>query len=67
MAADIAQTCRTEQSVGNGVQQRIGIGMSEQPFLKRNLHASEYQIPAFCQLMDIITLPDTDIRHNFCS
>ncbi len=67
MAADIAQTCRTEQRVGNGVQQRIGIGVSEQPFFKWDFNSAKYQLSAFGQLVDIVALSDTDVRHRLCS
>ena len=62
MAADVAQTRRAEQCVGNRVQQRVGIGMSEQAFFKRNVYAAENQIAAFDELVDIVTLSDTDIH-----
>ena len=44
------------------MQKRIGIGMAQQAFFKRNVDAAEYQISPFNQLMDIVALSDTDIH-----
>ncbi|SKO32072.1 Uncharacterised protein [Mycobacteroides abscessus subsp. massiliense] len=65
MAADIAQTGRTQQGIGNRMQKRISIRMTQQAFFKRNVDAAEYQISTFDQLMDIVALSDTDIHVCF--
>jgi hypothetical protein len=44
MAADIAQRRRTEQRIGDRMEQRVGVGMAEQPRLMGNLDAAEDQL-----------------------
>ena len=65
MAADVAQARRAEQGVGKRVQQRVGIGMAEQAFFKRDVYAAEYQIAAFDELVDIVALSDADVHLVF--
>ena len=59
VAANIAQRDGAEQRVGNRVQQRIGIGMTEQPGWVRDFHAAKYQLAAFNQPMHVVALTDS--------
>ena len=47
------------------MQQRVGIGMAEQAFFKRDVYAAEYQIAAFDELVDIVALSDADVHLVF--
>ena len=62
MAADIAERHRTEQRIGNRMQQRIGVGMTEQAGGVGNLDPAENQLAAFDQFMHVVTLPDPKIH-----
>ena len=59
VAANIAQRDGAEERIGNRVQQRVGVGMTEQPGCVRDFHAAEYQLAAFNQPMHVVTLPDS--------
>ena len=56
MAPDVAQTGRTQQRIGDGMQQGIRIGVAEQPFFIRDIHATDDELAARDQLMDVETL-----------
>jgi hypothetical protein len=42
VAPDVAQRRGAEQRVGDGVQQRVGVGMPEQAVRVRDRHAPQY-------------------------
>ncbi len=62
MPADVAQAGRAEQRVGDGVQQRIGVGMAEQAARVRNLHAAQDQLAALHQRVHVVALADADVH-----
>ena len=62
MPADVAQARGAEQRVGNGVQQRIGVGMAEQPTRVRNVHAAEDQLAALHQRVYVVALADANVH-----
>jgi hypothetical protein len=60
MAADVAQRGRAEERVGDGVQQRIGVGMAQQALLVRDGDAAQDQRAAFDQGVAVIALADAE-------
>jgi hypothetical protein len=64
VAADITQRGSTEQRVGDGMQQRVGIGVTEQSVGVRDGHAAEYERSAHRQRMYVPTFADADGVHR---
>ena len=60
MAADIAQGRRTEDGVGDRVQQHVGVGVAQQAQVVRDLHAADDQVAVFHQRVAVIALADTE-------
>jgi hypothetical protein len=56
MLSDIAQSCAAEQRIGDGVEQGIGIRMTQQPFVRGDVHAAEDERPPLDQGMNVPTL-----------
>jgi len=59
VAADVAQTGGTQQGVGDGMQQRIRVGMPEQPVAVGNGDATKDQGTAGDEGMGVPSLSDT--------
>jgi hypothetical protein len=57
MHPDIAEAHSSEQGIADGMQQHIGIGVSETTFVMGYLNAAEYEVSAFHKLMKIYALP----------
>jgi len=62
MAADIAQRHGAEQGIGDRVQQRIGVGMPEQPRGMRYLDTAEDELATCDQLVNVVTLAYPEIH-----
>jgi hypothetical protein len=60
MAADVAQRRRAEQRIGDRVQQRVGVRMTEQAERVRDVDATEDQPAAGNQRVNVATLADAD-------
>jgi hypothetical protein len=60
--ADVAQGGGTQEGVGDGVQQCVGIGVAEQAFAVGNGNAAQNQGATFNEPVDVIALSDTDIH-----
>jgi hypothetical protein len=54
MRADIAETRRAKQRVAQRVRQNISVGMSNRPFIERNLNSADHQLSAFRETMKIV-------------
>src|ERR687898_2044345 len=54
MLADVAQRGRTEDRVGDGVEQDIGVGMPVQPPIVRDLDPAEDQTPSRREAMSVV-------------
>jgi hypothetical protein len=54
MLADIAQSHGAEDGVGDGVEQDVGIRMTEEPFLPGNIYSADDQFASFHEAMNII-------------
>ena len=66
-AAAPFQTRRTEQRIGHGVEQHVGVGMTEQAVLEGNAHAAHDQRSPRNQRMHVEALADTEREvHQFC-
>lgn len=55
MAADIAESSRTEHCITNGVQHDVGVGMAEQPGFMWNADTTEDELSTGHEWMDIIS------------
>lgn len=64
-AADVAERRRAEKGVGDGVQQRVGIRMAEQPGIVRNIDAAEDQPAPRRQRMHVVALSDAEVHVHF--
>ena len=60
MSADVAHGSCTEQSVRDGVQKHVGVGVSVQSQRMRNLYAAQNQRASFDQAVYVITLADSN-------
>jgi hypothetical protein len=40
MLANITQACSAKQCIGDGMQEHIGVRMTQQSFVVRNVHAA---------------------------
>ena len=58
MSADIPFADRPQNSVGNGVQQHIGIGMPQQSLLIRDIHPPHDQLSIRHQTVYVVAVPD---------
>ena len=58
----VAQRGRPQQRVGDRMEQRVGVGVSEESGLVGNLDAAQNQLAARDQLMDVISLPDPKVH-----
>ena len=68
MMPDIAFADRAEQRIGNGMAEDVGIGMSLQSAVVRNLDAAENQFAALRQPMRVVTNAAANhAHHNFKS
>jgi len=54
MPADVAGAGGAQNRVGNGVTDRVGVGMSRETALERDRDASENQRPAFDEPMQVV-------------
>jgi hypothetical protein len=61
-AADVTQAGRAKQGIGDRVQQHIGVRMTEQPLMVRNLDAAENQFATGRKGMHVESLADTKIH-----
>ena len=55
MFPDISERCRAKKRIHDRMDQHIRIGMSQKTLLIGNLHAAHDQLPAFHQLMYIVS------------
>ncbi len=62
--ADVAEPGRAEDRVGDCVQQHVGVGVTEQAALERNLDAADHQPATRHQRMDVEPLPDAKGRSS---
>lgn len=62
MLADVAQAGGAEQGVGDGVKQRIGIGMAEEALIEGDIHSPQDEPTALHQLMDVIALAHPNVQ-----
>ena len=53
MIADVAHIGRAKQSVADGVDERVAVGMAERALGVRNLNAANNHFSALGELMDI--------------
>ena len=53
--ADVAESRRAEQGVGDGVQDDVGVTMTDQPARMLDTDAAQNQRPAFRQAMRVVT------------
>jgi hypothetical protein len=58
--ADVAQTGCTQQGVGDGMGQHVGIRMTGQAQGVLHMHTADDQRPPFHQHMQVIALPDPE-------
>ena len=65
VGADIAQGSSTEQGIGDGVQQSVGVGVAEQAFFKGDGYAAEDERAAGHELVDVVALSDAE-GHEGC-
>ncbi len=52
--ADVAQVGSTEQRVADGVDEHVGVAVSQQSFAMFDLDAAEPEVAAFDELVDIV-------------
>src|SRR6476620_500096 len=64
MDPDVAFAQRAENSVGDGVGQRVGIRMALGTAVRTDVHASQYKRPPFNQSMRVVA--DADPDHSSC-
>ena len=62
--AYIAQGCRAEQGVAQGVKSHVGIAVAEQPEGVGHMNATQYQVSPFDETVDIIARSYAEIIHN---
>lgn len=62
--ANVAQTHRAQQGIGEGMQDDIGIRMANQSARMGNADAAEDQRPSFGQAVGVVTTSDADF-HKF--
>ena len=55
MGADVAQPGGAEQSVADGMRQRVAVGMAHGPLVKRDLNAAKDQFAAFGEAVQVIS------------
>ena len=65
MLPDVAKRRRSEEGVGNGVQQHIRIRVPQQPLFIRYIHAAEDELASLHQSMHVVA--DTHSRHTLSS
>ena len=64
MPADIAQTRRAENRIGDRVQEHVGIRMPIETFIKWNRDAADDEWPASHQRVNIKALADANLGHG---
>jgi len=57
--ADIAQGQRTEQRIGERMQQHVAVGMGDQPELVGNAHAAQGDEIALAEAVYVVAMADT--------
>ena len=62
VAADVAQRDGAEQGIGDRMEQRIGIGVSEQAGCVGDFDAAEDELAPGDQSMNVVALPDPEIH-----
>jgi hypothetical protein len=62
MHSDITQTSRPQQGITDGVDQHIGIRMTQQAFFIRKRHTAQYQRTPLHQTVNVI--PDSDPHYR---
>ena len=60
MGANVAQSRCTQERVGNGVQQGIGVRVAQQTYVVRDVDAADDQLAAFDQCVAIVALADAE-------
>jgi len=58
MAAYIAKACCAQQSIADGMQQDITIGMRFESFVMSDANTTEHQVIAFLEGVNIVALPN---------
>jgi hypothetical protein len=61
--ADVAQAGRTEQRIGDRMQQRVGVGMAVEPEMEGQRHATQYERTACDQGVHVPTFADAQRCH----
>jgi len=56
MVSDVAQSGGAEKRIGDGMHEHIGVRVSEQSFLRGNVHTAEHKLPAGGKPMHIESL-----------
>ena len=59
MLADITERGSTEQSIGNSMRQRVGVGVAEESSIMGNLHAPQYQTSALYKRVNVVSKPNS--------
>ncbi len=62
MMAYVAERCRTQQGITQGVQGNITIGMGRQCLIMRYSHTTQHHVIAFAKSVNIDTLADPDFH-----
>ena len=55
--ADIATADGSEQRIGHGMREHIGVGVTEQAQGMRDIHPADDELAALDQLMHVVALP----------
>ena len=59
---DIPGTSSAQDGICQGMSQDVGIGMTEQPFIVRNIDPADNTSAPFHQTMDIVAVSDAKLR-----
>ena len=60
LPADVAQSCRAQQRVDDGMQQRVAIAVAEEALVVRDGDAAEHQGAAIDQAVDVVAIAYAD-------
>ena len=64
MEPDIPESGGAEQGVAESVDGDIAVRMGDASFGVRDLHASEDEPQPVVKCVHVVTVPDSEIRHN---
>ncbi len=62
MLSNVPKACSPKECIGNSMKQHIGIGVSFEPSLKRDLYATDNKFSPHHQAVDVIPEADAEWR-----